>query len=80
MWKGREGLETRQRVVLERSAVRVRNDMLQEFNCLRDNGFNLLQRDKDEGCLRMQTQGGSYVTTAFISAMRKRHFSVTPAA
>ena len=24
-------------------------------------------------------QGGSYVTTAFISAMKKRHFSVTPA-
>ena len=49
MWKGREGLETRQRVFLERSAVRVRNDMLQVFNCLRNNAFSLLQRDRGEG-------------------------------
>ena len=40
MWKGREGLEMRQRVALERRAVRVRNDMLQRFNCLRSKGFN----------------------------------------
>ena len=50
MWKGREGLEMRQRVVLERSAVRVRNDMLQKFNCLRNNAFGLLQRIRGEGC------------------------------
>ena len=40
MWKGREGLEMRQKVVLERRAVRVRNDMLQKFNCLRYEAFN----------------------------------------
>ena len=50
MWKGREGLEMRQRVVLERSAVRVRNDILQKFNYLRSNAFSLLQRDRSEGC------------------------------
>ena len=49
MWKGREGLETTQRVFLERSAVRVRNDMLQGFNRL-GYAFRLLQRDRGEGC------------------------------
>ena len=50
IWKGREGLETRHRVVRERSAVRVRNDMLQKFNCLKNNTFSLLQWNKGEGC------------------------------
>ena len=45
MWKGREGLETRQRVALERRAVRVRNDMLQKFNCLRSKGFSLVAEE-----------------------------------
>ena len=51
MWKGREVLEIRQRVVLERRAVRVRNDMLQKFNCLGNKVFCQLQKNnRDEGC------------------------------
>ena len=50
MWKGREGLEMRQRVVLERRAVRVRNDMLQKLNCLGNKAFSQLQKSRGEGC------------------------------